>query len=179
MVGAFWFLPISQNRPHTHPCHPWPQRPEFDASHRASVSARVAAATACCRNTTRVERVSEGRHSSGGGGGDLRRFGFSVFASTGGCTKVTGRRSRPGKSLAVPPKCMAARGTTRRSLPSARSFLSSASACCPAIGKSLDFAASKNSPSPALAPPASPGLMRVAASAGRSVADAQSNPAPA
>jgi hypothetical protein len=164
----------SQNRPHTHPCHLWPQWPEFDASHRASVSARVAAATACCRNTTRVERVSEGRHSSGGGGGDLRRFGFRKH-----------RRMHESNGTA-------AQGPVKvsRSLPSVWRLVVPRAVLCHlrdpfcrvhrlAIGKSLGFAASKNSPSLALSPPASPGLMRVAASAGRSVADAQSNPAPA
>ena len=56
----------------------------------APQSARECQLPPCCRNTTRVERFSEGDYSSGGGGGDLRRFGLSVFAGTGGCTTVTG-----------------------------------------------------------------------------------------
>jgi hypothetical protein len=60
MVGAFLVFSDSQNRPHTHPCHPWPQWPEFGASRRASVSARVPAATARCATPRELSASAKG-----------------------------------------------------------------------------------------------------------------------
>jgi hypothetical protein len=90
-----------------HPRHPLDQRPGSRTGHRSprlSASrqdvahvARVPAAAACCRNTTRVERVSKGviLPAEAGGGGALRRFNFSVFASTGGCCHIGDCRLSP------------------------------------------------------------------------------------
>jgi hypothetical protein len=59
--------------------------PVLDASRCASVSARVPAATACCRNTTRVERFSEGGYPpicSGTSGIGSRTTGTRSFRTS-------------------------------------------------------------------------------------------------
>ena len=68
MVGAFWFLPILKIGPIPTRATPWisaraePGTERFGSASGQDVAhvAWVPAATACCRNTTRVERFSEG-----------------------------------------------------------------------------------------------------------------------